>query len=399
MSLDSIYIGMSGLNAFNQALNTISNNVANIDTNGFKETLSQFDDVYDYGGSGYEYFSNNSQDQNGNGVTLAPSQLDFSQGTLQQTGNPLDLAIKGSGFFVLQNPDGNILYTQTGSFSVDSSGYIVLSGTTDRLCTISANGDATPVNIQSLETNQPVATTTVTFANNLSSSATSDTVSNIDVYDSSGTEHVWSAAFAPSSDGVTGDWDVTVTDSTGTTIGKQTLKFSGSTPDPTADQLTFTSSPTNAQPLSVVFDFSNGVTSYSGGSTSTLSVASSDGNALGNLSTVTVDDTGTIQIAYDNSKTAAGGTIAVADFREPQKLTQLGQGLFDNNNGGQMEIVKSGTSGVGNVESGQIEASNVNLSNEFGDLIIIQRGYQAASEIVSVSNDMLQELFGLRGRG
>lgn len=399
MSLGAIYIGISGLNAFTQGLQTISNNVANIDTNGFKQTLNQFDDVYSYGGHGYEYFPNNDSSQNGNGVVVAPAQLDFSQGTLQQTGKPLDLAIQGSGFFVVQDKSGNQFYTQTGSFSVDSQGYVVLSGTSDRLCIINSNGQAKPVNIEPLETNAPAATTTVSFSGNLSSSATHDAIPNIDVYDSGGAKHVWTAAFAPSADGGSGHWDVTITDDAGTTIGTQTLKFNGSTTDSSADRLTFTSNPSGAAPLSVVFDFSNGVTSYSAGTTSTLNVASSDGNALGNLSTVTVDPTGTIQIAYDNSKVVAAGAIAVADFREPQQLTQLSSGMFENIKGGRMEVVTSGTSGVGTIQTGQLEASNVNLANEFGDLIIIQRGYQASSEVISVSNDMLQQLFGIRGRG
>ena len=397
MSLGSIYIGISGLNAFTQGLQTISNNVANINTNGFKQALADFEDVYSYGGSGYEYFSDNSQFQNGNGVVFAPPQTDFAEGTLQQTGNPLDLAIQGSGFFVVQDPSGNQFYTKTGSFSVDSQGYIVLSGTSDKLCTVNSSGQAAPVNIKSLQTYAPVATTTVTFTGNLGAGSTSDPVSNISVYDSSGAQHVWNAAIVPSSDGVSGDWTVTVTDSTGATIGTGTLSFSGSAPSASADRLTFTSTPTGAKPLSVVFDFS-GATSYSSGS-STLAVVSSDGNALGNLSTVTVDATGTIQIAYDNTKTTAAGAVAVADFRTPQALTQLSGGLFENIKGGQMEIVKSGTNGVGTIQADQLEASNVNLSSEFGDLIIIQRGYQASSEIISVSNDMLQQLFGIQGRG
>jgi len=399
MSLGSIYIGISGLNAFSQGLQIISNNVANINTNGFKETLASFEDVYSYGSSGYEYFSNNSQSQNGNGVTVAPSQLDFSEGTLQQTGNPLDLAIQGSGFFVVQDPSGNLFYTKTGSFSVDSNDNIVLSGTNDKLCIINASGQTTPVNIKSLRTYAPSVTTTITFTGNLSSATTSYPISNINVYDSSGAKHVWNATIIPSADKVSGDWDVTVTDSTGATIGTQTLKFSGSAPNASADKLTFTSTPTGANPLSVVFDFSGNVTSLATGLSSTLAVASSDGNAPGNLSTVTVDATGTIQIAYDNSKTASAGAIAVANFRDPQSLTQLSGGLFDNIKDGPMEIVKSGAAGVGTIQSSQIEASNVNLSSEFGDLIIIQRAYQAASEIVSVSNDLLQELFGIRGRG
>ncbi len=394
--LGSIYIGISGMNAFSNGLQTISNNVTNLNTDGFKTTTVSFKDVYSYGGSGLS-FSSNSGGQHGDGVVNGSSTIDFSQGTLRQTGNALDLAIQGSGFLVLSK-DGDTVYTRTGSFAVDTTGYIVEQGTNNRLCILNSAGQAVPVNIGSLRSSAPTATTKVTFANNLSTDGKTATVSTINVYDSNGGKHVWQAVLTKATDG-TNSWNVVVTDDKGITIGTQVLKFAGSSVDPTTSTLTFTATPSGANVLSVVFDFSGSVTSFTAGSSSTLSVASSDGNAVGALTTVTVDTNGVLQLAYSNSKTVAAGSIAVADFRDPQQLNPLTGGLFQHVKPGEMRLLASGTDGVGTVQSQQIEASNVNLSSEFGELIIIQRGYQGASQVVSVSNDMIQELFGIRGRG
>ena len=151
--------------------------------------------------------------------------------------------------------------------------------------------------------------------------------------------------------------------------------------------------------MSVVLDFTTGVTSYSAGTTSSLRAADTDGHGVGALTNVSIDDEGRVQLIYTNGETDLVGSVALADFRDPQKLTRVGAGLYQNTSSGQGRLLASGKEGIGVLLSRQLEASNVDLSQQFGDLILIQRGFQASSQVVSVANDMIQQLFGIRGQG
>jgi flagellar hook protein FlgE len=398
--LGAIYTGLSGMNAYTQGLQTISNNVANLNTAGFKASSATFTDLFSYGGGGLTFTSNSSGAQAGNGVRFADPRIDFQQGDLRQSNGDLDLAIQGNGFFILKGEGGKTFYARTGQFSVDEDGFISLQGTKNHLAVLNAANEAVALNIDTKRTSTPKATTTIRFADNLSAGATEASVSNIAVYDSNGGKHTWLVKLKPVTPAVAGSWDLTVTDETGATIKSDVIKFIGSIPDPTTSKINVTTSPANAAALTVQLDFSTGVTSFSNGPTSTLRAASVDGNGVGALTSVTTDDEGKIKLTYTNGKTEVLGAVAVADFRDPQQLTRIGAGLFEATSGtGQSRILPSGGEGVGKVLSRQLEASNVNLSQEFGDLILIQRGFQASSQVVSVANDMIQQLFGIRGQG
>jgi flagellar hook protein FlgE len=328
----------------------------------------------------------------------------MGQGELRQTNRDLDLSVDGSGFLMLMRGE-EVAYTRTGSFEVDKDGYIVLSGTDYRLATLDSSGHPVSVSINSSRSSVPQATTTVKFANNLSSDANTAptgtsttpnpvTVPDIKVYDKNGVAHIWKVSFVKDTS-ATAQWTVTVTDDKSATIGTQTLKFSAGLPDPTTTALTFTD--TNSD-LSVSLDFSN-ITSYSGGSISTLSSASVDGFALGSLTSVKVNDKGELELGYSNDQKKQLGAVAVADFRDPSALKQRSGGLFTDSGSAGRQLMTTADPRGGNVVSRRLEASNVDLSAEFGDLILIQRGFQASSQIISVSNDMIQQLFGIRGQG
>lgn len=396
--LGSIYIGLSGLNAYSKGLQTISNNVANLNTPGFKGASVKFTDVFSTGGGGLTFSSGPSADKSGGGVRFAEGGIDYRQGDLRQTGGDLDLAIQGSGFLVLKKGE-DTYYARTGQFSVNEKGQIALQGTEYELAVLDASRQATTLNIDAKRINPPKATTKVTFADNLSSSGTEHTVSNIAVYDSMGGKHVWQVKAKVVGASAPGEWDITVTDETSATIATSKLKFIGSTVDISTAKITVNTTPTGADPLSVVLDFSTGVSSFSQGPTSSLRAAVTDGNAVGSLASVTIDEDGQVKLTYSNTKTELMGAVAIADFRDPQQLVNVGSGLFENRSDGQVRLVASGDDGVGTLVSKQIEASNVNLSEEFGDLILIQRGFQASSQVVSVANDMIQQLFGIRGQG
>jgi flagellar hook protein FlgE len=395
--LGAIYVGLSGMNAYSRGLQTISNNVANLNSPGFKSTAVNFGDVFNYGGGGLTFFNGLGDQTAGNGVRFSEARVDYKQGDLRQSDGDLDLAIQGSGFLVLLK-DGKTYYTRTGQFLVDKDGFIVQQGTEYRLGVLDSAGRAVALNIDSKRTSAPKATTVVKFADNLSSSATTATIADIAVYDSRGGKQTWQAKFDKVTSAI-GEWTVTVTDQTGATVGTKTLKFTGSSVDPATAKLVFTASPDGADPLSVEFDFSSGVSSFSSGTVSTLRSASVDGSAVGALTTVTLDEQGQIKLSYSNSKTENVGFVAVADFRDPQQLRRISGGLFENVGAAPGRLLASNTDGIGRLLSKQAEASNVDLSEQFGDLILVQRGFQASSQVVSATNDMIQQLFGIRGQG
>jgi flagellar hook protein FlgE len=392
--LGAIYIGLSGMEAYSKGLQAISNNVANLDTLGYKATIVNFADIFNADGGGLTFQDNTGQ--LGSGVRFGQPEIDFSQGTLTSTNSGLDLAIQGDGFLVLQN-NGQTYYTRTGSFVVDQDGFISQQGTTNHLAVLNAAGQAVPLNVNSQKTNPPKATTNVTFTQNLSSGQSTDTISNVTVFDSTGASHNWKVTLTADTT-TPNQWNVVVTDESGTTISTSTLDFANGAADPATAKTTVTTSPAGADPLSVTLDFSS-ATSFSGGDTSTLAASSIDGNAAGSLTAVTITTDGQVQLAYSNNKTVLDGFVAMATFSDPQQLERVGNGLFQNSGRSQVALRASGNPGVGTLVSKQLETANVDLSQEFGDLILIQRGFQASSQVVSVSNDMIQDLFGIRGHG
>jgi len=397
--LGAIYTGLSGMNAYSKGLQTISNNVANLNTSGFKATTVTFTDLFSQGGSGLSYSSGMLGSTTGDGVRLGTPLIDFGQGDLRQSGNDLDLAIKGSGFLILLDGE-KTYYMRTGSFIVDKDGYVAEQQTGHRLAVLDEAGRTVPVHIDAKRTNAPAPTTKIVFADNVNASATSASVSDIAVYDSIGGKQVWTVNLTRSQEtGATGEWNLTVKDATGRTLKEDKLRFIGSIVDPSTATIVVTDNPTGANPLSVTLDFSSRVTSFSGPS-STLRAMSVDGNAAGTLATVGIDANGKIKLTYTNEKTELLGAVALADFRDPQQLERVGDGMYRKNGGNNdMRILASGTDGIGTLVSKQVEASNVNLSDEFGQLILIQRGFQASSQVVSITNDMIQQLFGIRGQG
>jgi flagellar hook protein FlgE len=301
--------------------------------------------------------------------------------------------------------NGTTYYARTGSFTVNKDGFIVDQATGYRLAVLNSSNQPVALNISAKQTSAPVATTKITFANNLSSSATTASVSDINVFDSDGGKQTWTVTLTkadPSSDPSvtsTNSWTVAVTDTNGKTVGTGTLNFIGSAADPTTSTVSIAVTPTDgASAFNVALDFSQ-VSSFSAGTASTISASSVDGNGAGTLTDVTVTKDGQIQLAYSNGKTSLEGAIAIADIQDPQDLQRAGSGLYQTQAGQTVRLLASGQDGVGTLEAKQLESSNVNLSNEFGSLIVIERGFQASSQVLSIANEMIQQLFGIRGQG
>ena len=383
----SIYIGLSGLSAYSRGLQQISNNVANLNSQGFKGSTVGFSNLIASGDRAA-----------GHGVQNSPSRTDFAQGELRQTDRDLDLAMQGEGFLILKRGN-DTFYTRTGSFEVDKDGFVVLTGTDYRLATLNDAGQAVSVSIDGMRTSVPQATSKIAFADNLSSTATTYSVSDVSVYDPAGGKHVWQVKFDKdtSSTASANAWNVSVIDDKGKTYDAQSLKFDAAgIVDPNTATLTFADATSG---LSVALDFSQNTTSFSGGQVSTLRAAAVDGYTVGTLTTLTVNSSGQLEIGYSNSQKKEVGAIAIADFRDSSRLDQQTGGLFTDRGGAQPTVLASGDSRAGTVQARRLEASNVDLTLEFSDLILVQRGFQASSQIISVSNDMIQQLFGIRGQG
>lgn len=387
--LESMFIGLSGMNAYSKGLKDVSNNITNLNSQGYKGSNLVFRDLYS-GGSDLAY----SGDGGGQGVSLALTQLDFSQGELRQTESSLDLAIDGEGFLVLEK-DGEYFYARTGNFEIDADGYIVLSGTNYKLTLLNESGRAEAVTVNSNRIRQPEATTRVQFTDNLSSSSLGFTVADVTVFNANGESENWSVAFTREETDPSGEWKVTVTDGSDIEIGVQTLKFDLGRPTEDSQELTFSD---DERGYSVVFDFSENVTSFSSGEVSTLRAGDVDGFGIGDLQTLRVNDDGVLELQYSNEQTEELGSVALATFKDPQSIEQRSGGVFVSEDSRDVSLYSSSSELVGRVLSNRIEASNVELSSEFGNLILVQRGYQASSQVVSVANEMIQQLFQTRGQ-
>ncbi|OXI87187.1 hypothetical protein CFB40_16050 [Burkholderia sp. AU31652] len=387
--LDSLYIGMSGLRAYSKGLQTIGNNVANLNTPGFKSSTPRFQDLYDGRPTARD------AKRSGSGIAYAHTALNFRQGELRGSTGQLDLAIDGDGLFALRDGE-TIRHARTGQFQIADDGSLTERTSGLKLATLDAAGTLAPISLAHRQLDPPRATRVVRFTDNLSPGSTDFSVSNVEVYDANGAKHTLKVSFAEDTGVMPGRWKVTVTDSDGMPLQIGTLQFHGGIPEPGQDKIDVT---LPSSQLTVTLDFSDGVTAFSAGATSTLRVSKQDGYAAGTLASMSIDRDGQLALRYSNGQTGKAGTIALAHFVNPQLLVQLGAGLFDASHLPAPRYSKSGDPLVGQLRSGAVEASNVDLSGEFGQLILIQRGFQASSQVISTSNEMIMQLFQMRGQG
>ncbi len=397
--LGSIYIGMSGMTSYSRGLDLISNNVANLNTPGFKVGESVFGDLLYRNGSGAIDGSGGAS-IGGAGVSVDTSRQDFSEGQMQQTGNPLDAAVDGDGFFVLQRDDG-LVFTRAGQFEFDKDGNLVEHTTQAKVLVSTASSAATTFNQSGYRVSPPKATTEVDLAGSLTQTGTNTfDLTNIDVIDTSGAQQVLEAKFTrDDTDPLT--WNVNVLSSDGTVLGSGTVAFSADgTPADGKNQLSVSVTPAGLPAFSVSFNIGTagsfaGVTSLASSTQSTVSVTKQDGLTLGTLSQVSFDDRGRITLAYSNGQTLTPATLLLAQFSAPNELQSLGGSLFSTADSRDANMADPQSGGRGRIVGGSLEMSNVNLTQQFSDLIILQRGYQASSQMTSVANEMIQQLLAM----
>jgi len=386
---DTIFIGTSGLLTHAKGLRVVGNNLANVNTPGFKSSQLQFADLVDQGGG-----SHGDSTGTGGGLASLGSQVSFQAGLDQTTGDPLNLDINGNGFFTVKRDD-QILYTRAGDFSFNSKG-ILVNTSGDHVQALDGGGRLVDVTIDNLARSLPKATSTVQFAGNLTSTVASPpvnaTVSAISVLDTGGTDHPINLSFK---DNGGGDYTVTVTDAAGATVTTGDLKFSGGFPVVGSSIISFAYAPAGLTSFTVQLDFSQNVTQLTGNST--LGVSSQNGFVAGVKTDQTIDTQGNVILHYSNGQTAKGPRLAMANFKSDADLEQAAGSTFMKAAIGQVQYGYAQDDSFGTLVAGHLEGSNVDLANEFGNLILMQRGYQASSHVISTANDMIQELFDMKG--
>ncbi|MDQ7988068.1 MAG: flagellar hook protein FlgE [Candidatus Dactylopiibacterium sp.] len=404
--------GLSGLNSASKALDVISNNVANANNVGFKLSGTQFADVYAAALNGASAGL-----QVGIGTQVGRVAQLFNQGNITPTGNPLDVAINGNGFYRMMDSSGSISYTRNGQFQIDKTGYIVnASGYRVTGYPADATGailPATPAPIY-VDTSDlmPVATTEVEVGLNLDSrstapanpwvpSSTTPDVStytsstSVTVYDSLGNSHIMGLYFRANG---SGSWDMyTQLDGGPTSATATPLAFDTSGRLTTAMPLTIggLNVTTGAiTPMSITLDMSSS-TQY--GSVFGVNRQIQDGYASGRLSGVTISADGVLQGRYSNGQTRNLGQVVLANFANPQGLLSLGNNLWGESPGsGQPLVGAPGSGSLGELKAGAVEESNVDLTAELVNMITQQRNYQANAQSIKTQDQIMQTLVNLR---
>ena len=388
--LDSIHVGLTGLQAFQQGLRVIANNTTNLNTPGFKASTLLFSEMVGTGSPPGEATL-------GHGVDATSAHLDWRQGDFRETGNEFDLALEGEGLFVLRDAQGQTRYTRAGQFQLGTDGVLVNRVDASKVMGRAADGALGEISLAGLRTSAGEATKTVRFTGNLSSTATEQTVGPVKVFDAAGGEHELEVRLTSLAPDNAGRWKLELLDGA-VSVGTSEIAFDDGQPTPATSRLSFTYTPAGGTAQALELDFSADVTSFASGNLSTLAMSSQDGFGPGALNKLAFDASGSLVATYTNGQTRKGAQLAQGRFNAPDAVRDLGGGLFAESGGGAWQLGVAGEAGFARVRAGSLETSNVDLSREFSDLVILQRGYQASSQIVATANDMLQELFGMKNK-
>jgi flagellar hook protein FlgE len=408
----SLFTSLSGVQGAQTDIDTIGNNIANVNTTGFKSSVAGFADLY----------AGAVKSTPGQGVFTASLAQRFGEGTITQTGQPLDVAINGNGFFQLQTSSG-VAYSRSGAFQLDKNGHLVDSagdlvmgfapppagggtaaGQLQPITISSASIAASATSQLTIDVNLPstdAAINTITTPFSTSNPKSYDESTTTSVYDSLGTNLSLTTYFTQvSGSGSPNQWQThyTLTNSAGTLIASgagPTLSFNSS------GQLTSGSGtiavnnlPDGAAPLNIALNFS-------GSSLSNLpfgvNSVSNNGSGGGQFSGLQIAANGEITGQYSNGGTRVFGTIALANFVNPQGLVPMSGNLWAASvASGPAAAGAPGTAGLGQLESGALEGSNVDLSTQLVNLIVAQQAYQANVQGINVDQQDIQRLLTIQ---
>src|SRR5579884_410157 len=406
-------IPLSGLTASSTALSAISNNIANLNTVGYKQTRAMFRDLF------YQTMGTSGSGdpiQVGAGSAIGSINSNFTPGSVEQSGVATDVAISGDGFFIVQKA-GVLAYTRAGDFSRDDNGYLVTSegqqvlGYPAVAGAISTGQGLVPLDLGSGSVSAPNPTSFVQMRTNLDAgSKTTDPPFStpVNIYDSLGAIHnlkftftktaanAWNYSISiPAADvGQTGN-DVVIK------TGALTFDGAGNLLTPAADVtgIAITGFADGANDLTFtwkIYDGSSATISQVATGSNTSST-SQDGYEAGSLDTFAIQSDGMIQGTFSNGKTAIVGQIALANFPNLQGLMRIGKNDFQSSLASGAAVVGApGTGGRGTLAGGALELSNVDIAREFSQLIMAERGFQANARVVTTFDEITQETINLK---
>ncbi len=415
----SMFTAISSLNLHQKYLDVVSNNLANANTNGYKSSRVLFQDQFAQmlapGAAPSATQGGVNPTQIGLGVGMGYVSPDFTQGTLQSTGRNLDLAVQGDGFFVY-GQDAGRRYSREGSMGLDAEGFLVNAATgmrtqgwlADATGAIDTNGTVDDIQIDTSKS-LAKATENVFMGGNLSANTDGAGTVNVTmgVYDSLG--DLQQAAVRFTRGGVAGaptnvwTWQVMDTSVTppvaGTGTGTVTFDANGqvslTTPPTVGTAATIPGSAGSTTPIPVTLDFTK-MTQLT--ATTSATVTSQDGLAAGTVTDVYISpNDGAVSLVYSNGLSEQVGQVALARFANSSGLMQSeGTTFMAGLNSGDAQIGAASSGGRGAIASGHLEASNVDMAQEFTNMILAQRGFQASSRVITTSDEILQELVNLK---
>ena len=402
---------ITGMKNSQSMLDVVGNNIANINTTGFKQGRIVFQELLYQtargAGAPTGAVAGTNPIQYGYGSKVGSVTSAFTQGVVELTGRSTDMAINGSGLFVVRDQEGLFMYTRNGNFSLDRVGNVVDSQGRQVLGWNAVDGQVDPslfpepLKIDLDSAMAARASSSAFYTGNLDSQAAlgSTFTSEVTLYDSLGTQHRMTLTFtkAAPAPGVAGAWDYSATVDGGPAgTGKLAYNSQGGFDAANSSVNPFAFNPGNgADPVTVAPDFTK--TSQLA-SASSVTAASQNGFGAGTLLSFGVDDSGTFTGSYSNGLLRTLGRVASATFINPDGLERTRDGYFvQSTNSGEPQVGAPGSGGRGTISGGSLEGSNVDLSTEIAHKKVAQRGFQMNARMLQTIDEIEQTANGLRG--
>ena len=414
--MSSFSIALSGLTADSAALDVVGNNLANLNTTGYKDSTVSFYDLLQQSVAG-------GSTQIGGGVSAPQTERLFTQGSIAATGGNYDAAINGNGFFVVQDPSGNTLYTRAGNFQLNAQGDLVtatgqiVQGWTAQNGVLNTSGAIGNITIPSNALQTPSATQNFSLSVNLNAAgvpgeATGSFSAPMQVVDSLGVTHDLTVNFTEQSPG---NWNYEVdipgadlssgTAGTPSAVADGSLSFDANgnlTTTPAQVQIAITGLTDGANDMNINWNLAteNGtgtpvVTQYA--ATSAVSASSQDGIPASQVTQVSIANGGAITAQFSNGNQVVIGQLALASVSNPDSLIAVGQNNYEVGADTATPVIGvPGTGTLGTVEGGALEDSTVDIATEFTNLIVYQNSYEANSKVISTLDQMTQTLLNLK---
>ena len=409
----SFYSALSGLSANGSAMSVIGNNLANLNTIGYKGSSATFQDLFSSAMGSNAVQGNGNPNQIGMGSSLASISQNFASGSTQSTGNVTDMAIQGDGFFALQTQAGTRAYTRAGNFTLDvnsnlvnSSGYNVMgwlrAGTPP---SVNTSLTAAPINLSAYQAISATPTQNVGFTTNLDAGAAVNGTftSSIDIYDSLGNAHTVQLTYTKTA---SNEWDVSATVADAATV------YNSGTTNAWTSHLTFDSDGNLDTAAATTVNHQMDLTWSNGSAAQTLtfdqsymtqsatasqtSASTQDGMAAGTLEGLSVSNDGEIIGQFSNGQNVVIAQVALAMFTNTNGLQKAGSNCWTETiASGSANIATANAGGRGYIQGSSLELSNVDTATELTQMIVTQQGYQANSRVITTANTLLQEVLNL----